>query len=38
MGWFCGSRNEDEGMEIRDIWGRFGILEDYVILISREVD
>lgn len=38
MGWLCGSRNEDEGMEIRDTWGRFGILEDYVIPISREAD
>lgn len=38
MRWFSGSRNEDKGMEIRDAWGRFGVLEDYVIPISHEAD
>lgn len=36
MGLFCGSRNEDKGMQIRDTWGRFGVLEDYVIPVSHE--
>lgn len=36
MGCFHDSRNKDEGVEIRDAWGMFGVLEDDVISVSQE--